>query len=128
MEQNLIELLDNKLGMDYSAQLYLNNLMYNEYLDIIKEIVEEFNKNGICYCILKGFSIIDSLYKVKDSIYRKFSDVDILVEKKDVSIINIILNSIGFIQGKITSSGGIAKASRRDILYLSLNSHPMSVS
>lgn len=56
MEQNLIELLDNKLGMDYSAQLYLNNLMYNEYLDIIKEIVEEFNKNGICYCILKGFS------------------------------------------------------------------------
>lgn len=123
MEQKQIDLLDNKLGLDYTAQLYFNKLLYNEYIDVIEEVISEFNRNNIHYCIIKGFSIIDSLYNVNQLIFRRFSDVDFLISKCDVDKVKCILEALEFVQGKINTMGEIEKASRKDILYWSLNSH-----
>ena len=123
IEINQFNLLNKKLGMDYSAQLYFNNLLYNEYLDYLDKITEDFEANNIEYSILKGFSIMDSLYRVDDLIYRRFSDTDILVSKKDVREVDKIMKKYEFVQGSVNSMGQIEAASRREIIYWGLNSH-----
>ena len=82
LEQNRIELLNNKLGFDISSQLIFINQLYVEYLNYIRIITSSFNKDQIPYCIIKGFSISNELYKKNDTIYRQFSDADILIDKK----------------------------------------------
>lgn len=123
VEQNQIEFISNKLGYDISALLYFNNRLYKEYMEVLEYLTSEFEYYGIKYCILKGFSLIESLYRFNDCIYRKFSDLDILVDKSDVKNANVILNKCGFIQGHINQSGEIVKAPRKEIIYWSLNSH-----
>lgn len=123
IDQKQMELVSNKWGLDCSALLYFNNLLYEEYMEILDQITQEFEFHNIKYCVLKGFSIIESLYRINGCVYRKFSDIDILVDKKDVGKVNSVLEAQGFIQGKISLSGEIVKAPRKDTLYWSLNSH-----
>lgn len=123
VEQKQIEAISNKLGFDISALLYFNNILYKEYTEILEHITHKFDQYNIKYCVLKGFSFIESLYRLNDCVYRKFSDIDILVNKTDVGAVNCILEQYGFVQGYIDLSGEIVKASRKDIVYWSLNSH-----
>lgn len=123
IEQEQMEVVSNKLGLDISALLYFNNLLYDEYIEILEKITQNFETNNVKYCVLKGFSIIESLYRINGCVYRKFSDIDILVDKNDVGKVNRILELQGFVQGKINPSGEIVKSERKDILYWRLNSH-----
>ena len=115
--------LKNHFGLALSAQLAFLQEKYKENLSVIKKIVSEFEKENIHYCVIKGFSIIDSLYLNNSIVLRDFGDIDFLVEKKDVSKVNLLMELLGFIQGYITDEYVIEKASRKDILYWRLNSH-----
>lgn len=123
VEQKQIEVISNKLGYDISALLYFNNKLYEEYTEVLEYLTSEFERYDIKYCILKGFSLIEPLYRFNGCVYRKFSDIDILVNKTVVRKVNGILEQYGFVQGHINPSGEIVKATREEIIYWSLNSH-----
>lgn len=114
---------EKKLGRQMGAELAFLQEKYKEYIEYLREIVKRFDENSIDYSLLKGFSIIDSLYNDNGIICRDFGDVDVLVNKKDVGAVTKILNELGFIQGTLDENYNIQKASRKDILYWSLNSH-----
>ncbi|BCK01484.1 nucleotidyltransferase family protein [Anaerocolumna chitinilytica] len=112
-----------KVGEKWGIQLcYLQN-KYNEYINNLKIIIEYLNNNNIPYVILKGFSIIDKLYKRENIIYRDFIDIDILIERKNVSTVNEILLKCGFIQGYVNEDNEIEEADRKSKLSWSLFSH-----
>ena len=115
--------LKNHFGLALSAQLAFLQEKYNENLCVLKKIVPELEKENIHYCVIKGFSIIDSLYSKNSVVSRDFGDIDFLIEKENVSKVNSIMERFGFIQGYITDKYTIEKASRKDILYWRLNSH-----
>ncbi len=62
-------------------------------------------------------------YKKDDIVYRDFNDIDILVNKKDTGSVNQILCDLGFQQGRIDKENKIVKASRQQIIYMSMSSH-----
>ena len=115
--------IERNFAKQLSGNLVFLQQKYKEYLDFIKNIVDYFDANGIRYCFLKGFSIIDSLYKEKGIIYRDFGDIDILVEKKDVKAFSNELKKLGFIQGYMNDEYNLVEASRKEIIYWRLNSH-----
>ena len=94
-----------------------------EYFKLLSDIVLMLSKYNINYAFLKGISIVKSLYADKEFIYRSFNDIDILVEKENVSVINDILLSMGFVQGYTDENYKLKEADRKAKLYWSLNSH-----
>lgn len=71
-------------------QSVLNDAAQSYYLDIIKN---EFEENGIKYCVMKG-PVIKKLYPSRD--LRKSSDLDIFVEDKYTEKARDILEKLGF--------------------------------
>jgi hypothetical protein len=96
---------------------------YSEYLSALKPILENLNSNGIPYTLLKGFSLIDPIYKVSGKIFRSFNDADILISKKDIPYLNQILKSNGFVQAKINNAYQFVPINKAEKIYWSLNSH-----
>lgn len=110
-------------GRQLSAEMVFLQQKYEEYIVIIKQLAELLERSKVSYCILKGFSIISSLYSSNKKIYRDFGDLDILVDKKDVKEITTILNGMGFVQGVLDSTGEISEVDRKEIVYWRLTSH-----
>ena len=114
---------EKMFGKQLSAELVFLQKRYEEYINYIEKLVDIFHKHEIPYAILKGFSIINSLYTSNGVIYRDFGDVDILVNKSDIDMISHSLTDMGYIQGYLDSKYNIHMANRKDIIYWRLNSH-----
>lgn len=110
-----IRAIDSQLG-------YLQ-YKYHEYIDEIKNLTYYLERKKVCYALLKGFSLIDKLYKFDGIIYRNFTDCDILIDKRDSNIVHEIITKLNFFQGTINSRNEIKFASRNDIIYWSMASH-----
>lgn len=96
---------------------------HSEYLSELKPILECLNSSTIPYAILKGFSLIDPIYKTSGKIFRAFSDADILISKKNIPHLNQILNSNSFIQAKIDNTYQFQPINKIEEIYWRLNSH-----
>lgn len=107
---------------NYGNSLLALQFKYEEYLEEIYKITREFEKMKIPYAILKGFSFIGDLWSRKGIVYRYFSDVDLLVSKKDLKQIHTILSKNNYVQGEIKENK-IVKAERSALIYWALNSH-----
>lgn len=114
---------EKNFGKQLSGSLVFLQYKYEEYLEFIKDIVKFLDENSILYCFVKGFSIIDYLYKDKGVIYRDFGDIDILINKKDVKLFCQGLQNMGFIQGYLDDNYKLKEADRKEIIYWRLNSH-----
>lgn len=108
----------------FSSQLLSLQFLYQEYLGILSQLCKDFERENITYCVLKGFSITDALYNVKDVIYRPFSDIDILISSNHLSRAQLLLEKYNFIQGKIKGRH-IIRAERSELIYWKLNSHQL---
>lgn len=115
--------LEKKFAQHLSAELVFLQEKYKEYINCLKDITNYLECHEINYCVLKGFSIIDSLYTDNNIIYRDFGDMDILINKKDVEATSKGLIALGYIQGYLDSNYKMHEASRKDILKWRLNSH-----
>ena len=115
--------LEKMLGRQLSAELVFLQKKYEEFLMYISKLVKALNEKRIPYSLLKGFSIINSLYSSNNVIYRDFGDVDVLINKNDLDAIIPILTEIGFIQGYLDREYKVQKADRKEIIYWRLNSH-----
>lgn len=74
-----------------------NNI--NQY----KELYSAFAKSGIDFCILKG---IPFTYDLFHNIYQRYSDdIDVLIEKRDISMACIVLGHLGYkVNGEIPTA------------------------
>lgn len=115
--------MNKSLGLQLSAQFAFLQNKYSTYLSTANSISKLFNENNIPHCILKGISIINDLYTSNELIYRDFNDVDFLVSPSKTKLAKKLLENINVIQGTVTEDMQILPASRKEIIFWSLNSH-----
>lgn len=114
---------DKRRIIEISERLAFLQLKYKEYINEATKISQTLVSFNIKFAWLKGASIIDSIYKSEDIVYRNFGDFDILVSSNELSKANFAFESCGFVQGKVDPSMHIVKADRKEILQWLLNSH-----
>lgn len=122
-ELNILDTISIYVKSSLISQFIYWQLRYEEYLNEIGNIINIFKENGVNYVLIKGVSLANSLYTENSMVYRKFNDIDILINKIDVSTVNNILCKQSFTQGYLDKNYNIMKASRDKIIYWSLNSH-----
>ena len=79
-----------------------------------------FEQSDIPYAIIKGAVLSKTLYT--DPFIRPSGDIDILIRREDADKLKHLLQSNGFIQGRITDHG-IEPFNRREILFQTSMSH-----
>lgn len=116
--------IDKRIYEKFSNKLFYIQHKYEEHLEYLNRIVTSSEMQTVKHAVLKGFAITYDLYKNNGIIYRPFSDVDILVDRRDAQVVDKALKEIGFVQGKI-KGGKIILADRKDIIRNSLNMHQL---
>lgn len=111
------------ISMTLSERLAFLQIKYGEYLEDCAIIAADLKKENIRYAILKGLSISHLLYVENGTLYRNFNDADFLIAKKNIIQVREILNKANYCQGYVDESYNIVRASRKDLLFWSLNSH-----
>ncbi|MDR2410639.1 MAG: nucleotidyltransferase family protein [Bacteroidales bacterium] len=98
-----------------------NTILYNEICKINKCL----QQNNLHVTNLKGAIVARLLYG--ELSFREFSDIDYLVEKKDIKAISDCLISLGYVQGEYDfTSNTIREYSRKEIIKHTMNSHECS--
>ena len=80
----------NKYKGIYKKAFYKNSLL----LHMLKSIGSELNSNNIPFTVLKGIPLI--IYYLDDIGIRSMGDVDMVVDKKNISKTIEVLNNLGF--------------------------------
>lgn len=77
--------------------LYLRNKRSNEIRNkIVAGILAKFKQNGITVILMKGIVLSNCVYK--DYASRPMRDIDLLVDKRDVPLVQEVLGELGFYQ------------------------------
>lgn len=92
------------------------------YLSIAKQLSQLFNRYNIKHVFLKGISCMLSIYK--ENWHRYFHDIDLLVDKNDLHLVESILLELGYIYGK-REKDTIVPASRNQILFQRAFTHEL---
>ena len=106
--------LKKALNVFHDNYIY-KSTVFKRQLKHFASILKEFDCN---YSLLKGSFLSTNIYK---SGQRISNDFDILIDPKDISSLQNILISNGFIQGSISSSKEIIPATRREIIESRMN-------
>lgn len=102
------------------SELSISKLVNEKYL----ELVEQFNSANFKYCVIKGISLNERLYKkLPGNISRPFNDLDLLVLNSDLKSIENYLEDFGFTQ----SYHGLSKrhhiVTQKEKLWYKLYTH-----
>lgn len=90
---------------------------------LTKDILNDFDENNLEYVLLKGISVIISIYN--DYGLRTFNDNDLLIDKDNINFANTLLKNKGYIQGDITSFINFRETSKKENLIWSISSHEL---
>lgn len=92
--------------------------------DRMVEITNELNKMQISYALIKGFDIVNKVYNPIKPFSRDFNDIDILLDKDDLSRVSLVLEQMGYVQGDVDNmQSTVQKASRIEQLEMMMRSH-----
>ena len=91
---------------------------YDKFMDKLHFLSKVLKDAEFDYALLKGAFLTPKLYKRGQ---RISNDIDILVSAKDLSEIQDLLISAGFVQGHCDETGCIVPATRREIVFSRLN-------
>ncbi|MDR1418260.1 MAG: nucleotidyltransferase family protein [Endomicrobium sp.] len=89
MPEHFIQLFENSS--------YCNFIRNSAVLNELEKVRKEMFKNNISFAPLKGGYLIDNVYK--NRYIRTLNDLDILVKKDDISIIDKVFKDLGYEQG-----------------------------
>ncbi|MCH5171988.1 MAG: nucleotidyltransferase family protein [Erysipelotrichales bacterium] len=93
-DHTLIHQLYNVYHLDYLKKYYLSGIVIKQYQeDIVEEIKNIFNENGIDFIFLKG-SFIKKFYP--DYFLRLMGDIDVLVREADLKKASELLSNHKF--------------------------------
>lgn len=84
----------------------------------IQKISEELICNNIRHAFLKGAVLSNSLFSYGS---RASNDIDILINKKNIDDVTLILNKLGFIQGKYEYKKNIIQAATPEEINTCIN-------
>lgn len=87
-----------KLPGNHGEQFTNTRRLYLKRFEMLKDVIEEFEKKGIKYAVLKGAYLGDVAYG--DLSLRKVNDVDILIRKENIKQIKEVCKECGFVPGK----------------------------
>ena len=95
-----------------------NEKSYDEFIYKMRYLSLLLKDLPCQYALLKGAYLTTKLYPKGK---RTSNDIDILINGSDLTVLQERLLEDGFIQGEISESGDIKKASRRDIIMSRMN-------
>lgn len=78
---------------------YCNNIRNTEKLNELAMIIEEMNAANIDILPVKGGYLIDNVYKSRSA--RVTNDMDALIKKKDIKVIDNIMRNLGYVNGYV---------------------------
>lgn len=81
---------DSHFSSDWKSQYHCNSIIKSE----LEDLSQLFSQQNIKVCLLKGFSLMGDIYEDWGS--RFASDVDILVNSKQLDTAKLILNLAGY--------------------------------
>ena len=110
----LISLTDKT---ENKIERYINAVTIKERYKMCHPI---FEQDTIPYAVIKGAVLSNTVYN--DPFLRYSGDIDILIDRADADRMKALLETNGFVQGRITESG-IVPFSRSEILYQTAMSH-----
>lgn len=116
--------IPREVRMSLELMYYAQREKEKEHLAEIKAISELFEKNSIKHVFLKG-SVLNSVVFPLGT--RISNDTDILVNAKDLKLVEKLLPELGYCQGRynrITDS--IDKSSLKQKMFLRLNTHEIA--
>lgn len=88
------------------------------------EITNVLNMQKIDYALIKGFDIVNKVYNPVAPHTRDFNDIDILVDKEDLSKTSKVVESLGYVQGDVNNlHTTIKEATRVEKLEMQMRSH-----
>lgn len=93
-----------------------------EYLAIAKQLSQLLSRYNITHVFLKGISCILNIYN--ENWHRYFGDIDLLIDKKELHLVESILFKLGYIYGK-RKKDTIVSASRNQILFQRAFTHEL---
>lgn len=88
------------------------------FLEDLERVMVILRSADFEYSFLKGAYLSSELYELGE---RTSNDIDILINKKDLGRCKKLLEEEGFCQGSVDICGQIVPASRREVLFASLN-------
>lgn len=125
VKNNLTYLLDKTSYRLINQVVTFSSLKVQEYEDLFKIIKKGLNESEIPYVVLKGFHLNNALYENPYGfILRDYNDIDILVNRSDLSRINNVLKNNGFIQGNLDRESLLIKpCGRKEKIDMLINTH-----
>ena len=93
--------------------MYSNYVMNNERLSELKKIKVQMKQKGVLFAPVKGAYLIDNVYK--NRCIRMTNDIDVLIRRRDVSILENIMKENGYILGHYDNiTGNITVPERKE--------------
>lgn len=125
MNEKLVYLVQNRIvKLMRSCYCYCEQ-KYGIYKDALKQLSAAFNESNISYAIIKGFSLLETVYK-KEYGVREFKDIDILICRQDIGKAKKIMTALGYRQGEFDKySKKIVDISREEEIAQNLLSHEL---
>lgn len=127
VSQNISQFFSNILNCEFlldnstvKRKEMLYSIVAKYYYSECAELFKRLNEQNVLYAVLKGSVLSSQIYSKLAIKYPK--DIDILINKNDISIINEILNDLGFVQGWINDNN-IIQYTREENLFFSLFTH-----
>jgi len=115
-----------KFSLDQLDQLEIRKrkikLMNKKYIEIANQLSIELKNKNIPHVFLKGIYCILDIYK--KYWHRYFGDIDMLVDKKHIDIVEEVLTKMGYIFAiSANNCESLEPASRSDILFQKTFTH-----
>lgn len=98
----------------------INKICINERFTTCQKIFEAFHKHQIPYAVIKGAVLSQMAYD--DPFCRQSSDIDLIIDRRDIETVKQILFKNGFIQGRIVQDK-IISFNRKELLFQITMSH-----
>lgn len=103
------------------AETYKKN---QKLLYLSNELANIFKNEEISFCFLKGISLITTIYEDISISKRYFSDIDLLVAKKDLERVEYIMKTLDFRFGRVVEDQFIP-ATKSQVIFQKLYTHEL---
>ncbi len=121
----LTYLLDNVSYKLLNQIVTASTLKNREYEHVFAILHRELEDQKIPYAVIKGFHLNNSIYANGNGfIMRDYNDIDLLVNRNDLSKVNEVLREVGFLQGNLNRKTlSIEPCSRKERIDMLINTH-----
>lgn len=106
---------------DNLAFVTINHIIQDYRYKFCEELFKELNE--IPYAVVKGAVLSNRIYG--ESYFRTSSDIDLLIDPKNIECVIRILKKFGFVQGK-AKDDTIEKFTREELVYYKIYTHQLA--